>query len=62
MKCSDKGCDAAAVARFIDPESADHPERPGTEYPVCWKGFWQRIEKEVKDEFLAKLRAKRKQP
>lgn len=61
MKCSDKGCDAEAHARYIAPESADHPERPGTEYPVCWNGFWKRMELEVRQELLAKMRLKRKQ-
>ena len=59
-RCSEKGCDPLAVARFLDAESAEHPERPGTEHPVCWRDFWKRVELEVRQELLARLRAQRR--
>jgi hypothetical protein len=58
-RCSEKGCGALAVSRFIDPESAEHPERPGTERPVCRRDFWKRVDLEVRQELLARMRARR---
>jgi len=43
-RCSEKGCSAVVTARFIDPESAEHPERPRTEHPACWRDFWKRVD------------------
>lgn len=60
MKCSEKGCDAEAQARYIDPESAEHPNRAGTEHPVCWIGFWKRVDAEVREEMIARARAQRR--